>query len=219
MKRLQEIDLLTIGDHWHLDIRNDKCYFILEYTARESFNYSEGNRIIANFKKKMEKRDSPEWKYKDKAIRQCAEILRELNLIDVFSSEISFVPIPSSKTKMDPMYDDRLLKTLNLVFSNEMIKDVVVQRNSMPCSHETAVRRDIEELLSNYDLDVDHCEGLKDTVIVFDDVLTTGAHFIAVKKLILGHYPHKKIIGLFLARRAIKNNAITDFDEFIIDCK
>lgn len=37
-------------------------------------------------------------------------------------------------------------------------------------------------------------------IVLFDDVLTTGAHFRAYKDIILSHYPFCNVIGIFLAK-------------------
>jgi predicted amidophosphoribosyltransferase len=36
---------------------------------------------------------------------------------------------------------------------------------------------------------------------IFDDVLTTGAHFKSVQSLLRDQFPQAQIIGLFIARR------------------
>jgi hypothetical protein len=40
-------------------------------------------------------------------------------------------------------------------------------------------------------------------VVLLDDVLTSGAHFVAARRLILSAYPHTCVAGLFIARRAL----------------
>ncbi len=45
-------------------------------------------------------------------------------------------------------------------------------------------------------------EPTPDAIIIFDDVLTTGAHFKAVEAVLRTHFPELPIAGLFLARRA-----------------
>ena len=37
----------------------DECYFLGEYTARKGFAFSATNQLILNFKKAMNKRNSP----------------------------------------------------------------------------------------------------------------------------------------------------------------
>ncbi|AOV54766.1 hypothetical protein A4C47_17660 [Escherichia coli O157:H7] len=37
-------------------------------------------------------------------------------------------------------------------------------------------------------------------MVIFDDVLTAGSHFKAMKSLILQHIPEACILGLFVAR-------------------
>jgi predicted amidophosphoribosyltransferase len=46
---------------------------------------------------------------------------------------------------------------------------------------------------------------------LFDDVLTTGAHFRAASAALQQSFPGVKIIGLFIARRVPE---AVDFDEF-----
>lgn len=38
-------------------------------------------------------------------------------------------------------------------------------------------------------------------IAIIDDVLTTGAHFVAVRNILRQVFPETKIIGLFIARR------------------
>jgi len=61
------------------------------------------------------------------------------------------------------------------------------------------------ELKQNYRVAEIHVQNLRGIVGIVDDVLTTGSHFKAVKEMILEHAPQTRVIGLFVARRAIPN--------------
>ena len=65
-------------------------------------------------------------------------------------------------------------------------------------------RASIQELMDNYRFDETLTTPLRHgTAFVFDDVLTTGRHFRAMKGKILGRFPQARVIGIFVARRKI----------------
>lgn len=53
---------------------------------------------------------------------------------------------------------------------------------------------------------------LREKIIIFDDVLTMGSHFKAIKLLLQDAYPHKKVCGLFIAR-SIFAPVINEFEK------
>ena len=112
-QRFTKIDDLTRPDHWYLTA-DDVCYFIGEYTARKGYAYSTTNNLVLNFKKTMDRRGLPEWRYKGRAIGQAAVAFRTA-LGPRGVDALTFVPIPPSKAKGDPLYDDRLTHLLNSI--------------------------------------------------------------------------------------------------------
>lgn len=208
-KRVLKIDALTLPDHYYLD-EQDVCYYAGEYTAGEGHAYSETNQLILNFKKTMDKRGTPQWQYKERAIEQAAALFRAAIKPD---ARITFVPIPPSKAKGDPMYDDRVLRLLQAmcVGRHTDIRELVVQQQSLAPAHLATRRPTPEELAANYNLDERFTEPTPQTLFVVDDVLTTGSHYKAVKRLLEQRFPQVPVIGLFIARRAPKSIAL-DFD-------
>lgn len=208
-KRVLKIDALTLPDHHYLDAQ-DICYYAGEYTAGEGHAYSETNQLILNFKKSMDKRGTAQWQYKERAILQAAAIFRAAIKPD---AEITFVPIPPSKAKNDPLYDDRMLQLLQAVCKGRHtdIRELVVQRESSSAAHLSDTRPTPDELVANYQLDESLAEPAPQTIFVVDDVLTTGCHFKAVKQVLGRRFPEARIVGLFLARRAPKSVDL-DFD-------
>lgn len=119
--------------------------------------------------------------------------------------------------RTDPLYDDRLLKVLTL--ANESlsaeyrfdIKDIIIQNESYEPSHLLSKRPTYSELKARYKLESIDNSQLREKLIIFDDVLTVGSHFRAVKSLLKESYPDKKIYGLFIAR-SISAPISDDFD-------
>jgi len=201
--RLSKIDELTRPDHTFLG-PNDICYYLGEYTARAGYTFSPTNDLIQNLKKPMDRRDRPEWRYKTWAINRSSEILRDALPVEWFG-QVTFVPVPPSKTKDHTHYDDRLRQILGKVGEGRRLdfREMVVMTESIDAAHLTENRRSIEELLRCMSIDGSLLEPPPPSAIcIFDDVLTTGAHFKAVDRILRTQFPNLPIIGLFLARRA-----------------
>ena len=200
-QRFTKVDDLTRADHWYLT-ENDACYFIGEYTARMGFSYSTTNDLVLNFKKTMDRRGTPEWRYKERAIDQAAVAFRTAlgpNGIDA----LTFVPMPPSKAKGDPLYDDRLIRLLNAIRSHPPldVRELIIQIGSTEAVHGMEDRPKPHQIEALYRIDEELAAGLKPCVAIIDDVLTTGAHFRAAKSVLSARFPEQEFIGLFLARR------------------
>lgn len=202
-KRILKIDALTLPDHSYLDAQ-DTCYYAGEYTAGEGHAYSDTNQLIHNFKKTVDKRGTPQWQYKERAIQQAANIFRAAIKEE---ARITFVPVPPSKAKTDPLYDDRMVRTMQVACAGRHsdIRELVVQQQSAQAAHLAAQRPTPNELLANYRLDENLAEPEPLVIFIVDDVLTTGCHFKAVQRLLTQRFPQARIAGLFLARRAPKS--------------
>lgn len=87
---------------------------------------------------------------------------------------------------------------------NADIRELILQRESLPAAHESTSRPSPDSLLTQYYIDEQIAEPNPRVIGLFDDVLTTGAHFIASKRLLSDRFPETQIIGLFYARRAVK---------------
>jgi hypothetical protein len=111
-QRLTKIDELTRGDHTYLE-GSDECLFFGDYTARKGFAYSATNNVVLNFKKPVKYKGKAGWQYKGKAIKEIAQAFSE-NLGSALGT-LTLVPIPPSKLKTDPEYDDRLMEMLRML--------------------------------------------------------------------------------------------------------
>jgi hypothetical protein len=196
---LTKLDELYLPHHCYLE-RTDECYFLGEYTARRGFLYSATNSLIFNLKKKMDRRGRPEWVYKGRAIQNAAEQLRE-SLNHDFLNNATFVPVPPSKIRGDCLYDDRMTQVLRLLGPNIDVRELVCQRESMADAHSSDDRPSPSQLYANYEIDEELVEPQPRQIAIVDDVLTTGAHFKAMQRILRETYQGVPIAGFFIARR------------------
>lgn len=208
---LTEIDPLTRPDHSYLTA-GDECLFLGEYTARAGFAHSETNQLIFNLKKPMDRKGRPEWRYKLGAIVAAARAFR--NAIDEhLLRTATFVPIPPSKAKDDPVYDDRMTQMIREIDNAHPVdcRELIVQAESTDAAHDSDDRPNPDELQALYTVDASLIEAPPTHVIVVDDVLTTGSHFKAMKSILRQVFPNVLIVGYFVARRVPETIDIETF--------
>jgi hypothetical protein len=198
-QRLTEIDQLTRSDHTFLT-EGDRCFFLGDYTARKGFAYSVTNNLIINFKKPMSVRGTPQWPHKERAIAEAAGALANA-LGPKNLQNLTFVPVPPSKAKTDPMYDDRVRRMLFAMGTGLDIRELVIQEVSTTAAHESETRLRPEELANYYAVDPQSVMPTPTAIAICDDVLTTGCHYRAMVSVLSPHFPDAKFYGLFLARR------------------
>ena len=210
--RFTQIDELTRPDHPHLSDEDD-CFFLGEYTAYKGFAFSKTNSMILNFKKSVKTRGETQWNYKIDAIRKFAKAFRKALQPDILGS-LTFVPIPPSKAKSDHLYDDRLIKMLHAISPTQDldIREIIVQKTSTIAVHESEERPTPAQIEQLYKFKGLQNKPTPEIIAIVDDVLTTGAHFIAVKNILSKHFPQAWIFGLFIARRVPGTSDLSEFD-------
>lgn len=198
--RLTEIDELTRQDHSWLTA-DDRCYFLGEYTARQGYAYSPTNDLILNLKKPPERQGRPEWRYKELAIQRAAAAFRRALGAD--PPAMTFVPVPPSKARDDPRYDDRVTRMLRAIWPGRTadIRDLVIQPESAAAAHESPTRPTPSQIEAAYRIDEALIAPEPAFIAVVDDVLTTGAHFRAASAVLAARFPAARLVGLFIARR------------------
>ena len=201
-RHLTKVDALA-PDHWHLE-GSDECYFLGEYTAGEGYQFSPTNQLIFNLKKSPDRRGRAEWHYKEQAIREVARALRAA-IKQEYLDTITFVPIPPSKVKADRLYDDRMTRVLEAIRPEPPldIRELIVQTASTQAAHDSQNRPSPQDIEALYEVDVALIHPPRDLIFIVDDVLTTGAHFQAVKSLLASEFPQTPVAGIFAARRVL----------------
>jgi hypothetical protein len=211
--RLTKIDDLARPDHFYLTVADD-CYFLGEYTARKGFAFSAANRLILNFKKTMDRQGKPEWPWKEHALREVAAAFRTA-LNNDFLNVATLVPIPPSKAKADPLYDDRMTRMLRAIRPQPLvdIRELIMQTESSEAVHAQAVRPRPEGIAARYQIDQGLLLPTPRAIAICDDVLTTGAHYRAAHSVLQHAFPGVRTIGLFIARRVPEAMDFSEFNE------
>jgi hypothetical protein len=200
--------LLTIDDQSRPDHSNltpsDDCYYLYEYTARKGYSFSATNNLISNLKKKL---GNPGYHYKVRAIGDAARDLGAA-INSKWLDGATLVPVPPSKAKNDPAYDERMVQVCRLIRRAPLpfdVRELVLQRHSLAAFHETQHRPTVDDLLREYYIDENLVDPQPLWIGVFDDVLTVGTHFVAMKRVLSARFPGVPISGFFIARRVSPN--------------
>lgn len=123
----------------------------------------------------------------------------------------TLVPVPPSIVEGEQGYDNRMFqicKNIPVNFSID-VKELIKQKISTPPVHKSTDHRpSVEEIIQNYRIDD---SGVVDTpkhIGIVDDVLTTGAHYRAMKEKLRSRFPDVPIVGIFIARRIFPSDYI-----------
>jgi predicted amidophosphoribosyltransferase len=202
--RLLQIDASNIADHARLTPQ-DVCYHIYEYTSGRNYKFSKTNQLISNLKKKPTASDGERY-WKGQAVRQCGADLRAA-LDPKWLADATIVPVPGSKAKGHPDFDDRMERIAQLIRPGQDVRNLVIQSESTVAAHEAEAgqRITVEELLAVYQIDETLAAPEPTKIVILDDVLTAGTHFRAMQTVLSQRFPNTHIIGLFVARRIFPN--------------
>lgn len=211
--KLRKIGDLERPDHFWLT-EEDNCYFLGEYTARAGYGHSSTNQIIANIKKKPSVKHTSQWQYKIRDMSRVADALGKALNPKVIPS-ITFVPVPPSKHRSDPEYDDRMSVIARGIYPGADVREMVVSSSTRSSLHESDTRLRPDELQELMQIDETCCEQLPSQIVLLDDVITTGSSFKACCNIIRRRFPEMTITGVFVARRVIDRSV--DFDVIKID--
>lgn len=179
----------------------DKCYIAREYISHGKYDISDTNNLVKNFKMGCNVADN-RVKYRNNAINQFANDLLELFRSDDFKKQ-TIILIPSSKIKSDPEYDDRMDKVCEILKENEDIQIQIIEpirrKQSRQARHTSDIRRNIDTEYQELEWISNDTLSRGATVIILDDIITSGASFKACQKIIIEHWSDVNIIGVFWA--------------------
>jgi hypothetical protein len=194
--RLRKIDELTRVDHYYL-CEDDDCYYLWEWDAAP-YSESAATDFIGNFQRDMRFKDAQwPWYFKKQAMLHAAKAIAQTMLPEWQTS--TFVPVPPSRTREDPRHDPRLISTLLApILRVADARELVIQTTNTQ-SREKNISPGSRA--ANWTLDQNLLAPVPRHIVVFDDLLTGGSHFAAMKIVLGSVFPNVAVSGLFLARR------------------
>ena len=182
----------------------------MEYTIGGDWQASNANSLILNFKKSKILNCPNEERYKSEAVSQFADSMVTVvkDICQQHKQPVALMSIPTSKLKTDRKYSD----SLDLV--GECLKQklgdwiqieapIVIKESvdKSSLSKRPRNRQFVDNLKSNF-LWVGF-SNQPSMLVVYDDVITSGGHFAAIKEFIDENTtgPDKtQILGLFWAK-------------------
>lgn len=208
-ENLSQIGARQREHHFHLSPHH-RCYYWGEYTPwgythGRNADFSETNSFIADLKISPEMRGTPEWERKLQAIdlagRAFARFWRWRELAD----KCLLVAISASRSHDDPLYDDRVEQILERIrtYSGAPVTclRLLESDGSLQPSHGATNRPKISRLTRSIRINRQVVPLTPPKMIfLFDDVLTTGAHFVASCSHIHRLFPESRVVGNFIAR-------------------
>lgn len=202
--KLKQIKGALLAEHFYLHW-SDTCHYLMEYEAHPKQLKHSTKQLIADFKHSGAK--YPYNVLKAEAMHHLLKRFQRYILPTLDLSNSTLVPIPSSKAKDDPRHDDRMIKLLQMgCYKHEAdIQELIMNKNSLPASHRQKENRpNPNTLFNNYAIDPSRTENIKANIILFDDLITSGAHYRAAHRLLSKSFGSKVTIrGIFLARRKL----------------
>jgi hypothetical protein len=206
--RVEALDELTRIDHWFLGA-TDECWYLAEYIAGPAAVAGRRvNRLIADLKcpPSVVATHPLRRRHKQRAVNALAAALRSA-VSRSWAEGATWIPIPPSRSARDRNYDDRLVRILRRAFAgyDTDIRTILFQRESLAADHRRPRRTHIDSLFEciRVDWSALGSRPLRDRLVLFDDVLTTGKHYRCCARRLREVLPNTRISGLFIARRVL----------------
>lgn len=194
------VTLINCPNHAELEL-----YYARTYTPGAGYQHSETNNLINNLKRPVDRPDN-QLAYKRQSIDRFATELTEfIKRVLKPGRKVFLIPTPPSKTKDHKEYDNRVDQVATKVAANiseVILFPIVVGSLDLEATHESQASRETEAILKSLIIDQNLVKEYEKgvTIAILDDVLTSGAHFSAMRQLLLSIFPNSRIIGLFWAR-------------------
>lgn len=184
----------------------DLCFYCLVRTPG-GFAASEENGLVADFKLDPARfRHRPEvWRHKKAAAEAFAGAVARLLGREDFQGTLrlfggaAIAPVPTHRPKSHEFYDSRLADLCADVASGVdglWLEDAFDMLRVVEPAH-AGGSRDSREL--GRDIAFSGFSRTPRLVVLVDDVLTRGSHFVACRDLIRERYPGVPVVGVFLA--------------------
>ena len=204
MRELVKIDAVAMLEHRALRWKDDTCFYLLEFFSGRRYGFDPDNDLVKNMKRRIDRCGEAALMQKEWACSDIADLLRPAfaSLFDFTTT--TFVPVPPSQTRPSPNYDDRVVRLLRGACATSAdIRELIVCREEVEPVHFSPERPSAGKLVENFVLGDIGGEPVRERIVVFDDIITSGNHFVACKRFLLGHFPGREVVGVFVARRVL----------------
>ncbi len=186
------------------------CYYWGEYTPwmytqGRNAEFSEVNTFVADLKMPLELRGTPQWDRKQAAIDSAGLAFARFWRWRELADKCVLVAVPASRSHDDLLYDDRVEQILNRIQYHAGVPltclRLLESDGTLQASHSSEQRPKPAQLVRSIQINQVPTPAVAPKwVYLFDDVLTSGAHFVACSTHIRKLFPNTKIIGNFVAR-------------------
>jgi hypothetical protein len=204
--RLMRIDDLTRRDHYYIGA-GDACYYFGEYTSRKGTAYSIASSLVHDL---LELRDPaiPKQEFrKDRALSRVAQWIG--GVFDPQSLPLAtFVPLPQSGSGILTDNDDRMLRILKRSAEGLDIRRMLELVKGGALLDVGSVRSGPDVLYESMRVVLPLTDPKPHAIFLVDDVLTTGANFVAAKRRLAQVLPDVPVYGLFVARKTLDSGSI-----------
>jgi predicted amidophosphoribosyltransferase len=186
-----------LADHAYLN-SEDECYFVWEYSPGSLAHPA------TRFIHELKALGAPNAARKTAAIHFAADAI-SASLPGSWRESATFVPMPSSKTKGHPDHDTRIARLLGWVRPGLAdVRNLLQVRADTPSLQKGVVPLDrAANLIVTPEV---NRPAPPSTIVLVDDVITSGAHFRAAVLALHEKCAPKKVIGLFLCRTVRGNS-------------
>jgi predicted amidophosphoribosyltransferase len=204
--RLSRIDEMTRREHYYLGDQ-DVCFYLGEYAAGKGGAHGMTSVLVHDL---LQPRDAsvPKQEYrKDRALGSVAQWLHEAFDPGGLGGA-TFVPMPQSGSGLQTDNDDRIYRILRRTAEGLDIRRMIELTGSMTTGEYGSLRSGPNVLYEHMQVVLAATEPQPRVIFLVDDVLATGANFVAAKRRILQVLPHVPVFGLFIARKARESGDI-----------
>jgi predicted amidophosphoribosyltransferase len=203
--KLSRIDALTRREHYFLGDQ-DLCYYFGEYTGRNGRPFSLIGALIQDLLQPRDPAVEKQEYRKDRALGRVAQWLHEV-FDPVSIADATFVPLPQSGSGVRTDNDDRMFRILKRCADGLDVRRLIELAGSN-ASGESSLRAGPDMLYENMRVVLALTEPKPRALFLVDDLLTTGANFVAAKRRILQVIPDIPVFGLFVARKALDSGDV-----------
>jgi predicted amidophosphoribosyltransferase len=208
---MRPFDDRTRADHAYLSPA-DQCWWLTEYVSGHRHQRGTISRLIGSLKAAPSRIafDRQRTRERRRAVSALADLLRGA-ITREWAEAATWIPIPPSRAFLEADHDQRLLPVLRRAFDgyDVDVRTILSLRQSTHPDHLSEQRSSADALYQRLQIDSHALAArpLRDRLVLFDDVVTTGKHYRCCERRLREALPATTITGLFVARRVLSGRA------------